>query len=154
MEENPAAESAPQTPVKQMMVDIKNAPNLTCRFCMAPTPPGVFFCPTCGKKLQEPPFTFSWAKFIGNMTLTILLPPMGIFPGIRHLRKDDQTAKILGITYIIVTVIATVVMLKITMDFVNNINEELNSTYLMQDYLNNPSGSVENQAEQLQQLEQ
>lgn len=143
-----------QTPSQAPSQVLADVPKPTCRFCTAPVAIDAFFCPTCGKKLKEPPFTFSWARFIGNLTLTILLPPLGIFPGIKHLKKDDQKAKILGAIYIVVTIIVTVVMIKVFYDFINSTNKMLNETYLMQDYLNDPSGSVEEQAEQLQGLGQ
>ena len=149
MEENQNLVPPGQTPEKQTLA---NSPELTCKFCHAPISQDVFFCPTCGKKLKEPPFKFTWAKFIGNMTLTILLPPLGIYPGIKHLRQPDQTAKILGSVYIIVTIIVCVVMVKVFVDFIDNTNKMLNSTYLMQDYINDPSGSVEEQTNELQQL--
>jgi hypothetical protein len=67
---------------------------------------------------------------------------------------NDQKAKILGILYILITILVTIVMIKVFYDFIINTNKMLNETYLMQDYIDNPSGSVIDQAEQLQELSQ
>ena len=52
--------------------------------------------------------------------------------GIKHLKNPNKTAKILGILYIVLTILVGVLMIKFTMDYVNNMNKALNDFYLQQ----------------------
>lgn len=140
-----------QAQVKQALADV---PGLKCKFCQAPISDNEYFCHACGKKLKEPPFKFSWTKIIGIMLLSVLLPPLGIFPGIRHLRMPDQRAKIVGATAIVLTILATIITIKIFADYMNSLNSQLGQMNSLQEFINSPTGSVQDQAKQLQNLEQ
>lgn len=124
--------------------------NQTCKYCKNPVAENFYFCPNCGKKLKEPPFKFSWGKTIAIILESIFLPPLGLIPGIKYFLKDDRRAQIIGVLAIALTIISTIVGIIFTVDFINNANKTYNNIYQTQDLLNNPSGSVQNQIEQLQ----
>lgn len=124
-----------------------------CKYCKNPIAENFYFCPNCGKKLKEPPFKFSWEKTIVIVLESILLPPLGLFPGIRHLRMKETGAKILGMAALVITTISTIIMIIFLKNYINNVNKQLNDVNYLQNIMENPSGSVQNQAEQLQNLE-
>ena len=96
-----------------------------CRFCNSPVSNNFFFCPTCGKKLHEPPITI--AKQIGIYALSILLPPLGLWPGIKYVFQKDEKTKAVGIIAIILTVISTIVTLWLFMNTITNLTSGIGS---------------------------
>lgn len=126
--------------------------NSTCKYCKAQISDTFYFCPNCGKKLKEPPFKFSWGKTIAIILESALLPPLGLFPGIKHLRMKETGAKILGLLAIVITIISAVVTTIYFVNFVNSLSKTYGDIYQTQNVINNPSGSAQNQVEQLQKL--
>ncbi len=96
-----------------------------CRFCNSPVLDSFFFCPTCGKKLHEPPITV--AKQIGIYALSILLPPLGLWPGIKYVFQKDEKTRAVGIIAIILTVISTIVTIWLFMNTIASITSGINS---------------------------
>jgi hypothetical protein len=99
--------------------------NTLCRFCNAPVSDSFFFCPTCGKKLHEPPMTI--AKQIGIYAMSLLLPPLGLWPGIRYVLQKDEKIKTVGIIAIILTIISTIVTLWLFMNTISSITSGISS---------------------------
>lgn len=102
----------------------------TCPFCHVVTFPNNYFCPNCGKKLREKPFSTSVLSQIGIYLLSVLLPPLGLWPAFRYLRQKDEKAKIVGLVALVLTVLSTVVTLWLAIQIMvsvnKNINEQLN----------------------------
>lgn len=94
--------------------------NLNCKFCGFLVSDNFYFCPNCGKKLKEPPLSTSIGKQLGIYALSIFLPPLGLLPGIKYLRQNDNKAKIIGVLAIALTIISTIVTINITLNFINN----------------------------------
>lgn len=86
----------------------------TCKFCGFPVSENFYFCPNCGKKLKEPPLSISVGKQIGIYALSILLPPLGLGPGIKYILNNDSKAKMIGLVAIILTIISTVLTIWLT----------------------------------------
>ncbi len=126
----------------------------TCKYCKNPVAESFYFCPNCGKKLKEPPFKFSWGKTIVILLESILLPPFGIIPGIRYLLKNDNKAMIVGLTAIILTFLSTGITIIYSINFINKTVSTYNNMGQTQNEINNPSGSAQNQIEQLQNANQ
>ena len=124
--------------------------NKTCKKCKAPIAENFYFCPTCGKKIKEPPYKFSWNKTIVILLESILLPPFGIIPGIRYLLKNDNRAILVGLSAIILTILSAVITLIYTINYINKTASTYNYMDATQNAINNPSGSVQNQIDQLQ----
>lgn len=94
--------------------------NTTCKYCGFSISPSFYFCPNCGKKLAEPPKSTSIGKQLYIYTISILLPPLGLMPGIKYLMDKNQKAKIIGIIAIVLTVISSVISIYLTLSFLNS----------------------------------
>ena len=94
--------------------------NLTCKFCSFPISENFYFCPNCGKKLKEPPLSTSIGKQIGVYALSIFLPPLGLWPGIKYLLQKERSAKAIGLVAIILTIISTILTIYLTIGFLSN----------------------------------
>ena len=128
--------------------------SVICKNCKQLVPSVSFFCPTCGKKIKEPPYKFSFLGVTGVVLESVLLPPMGIVPGIRYLRREETSAKMVGLLAIIITIAATVFMVAFLMNYINSVNSQLNDVNYLNNIYSNPQGSVQNQANELQKLNQ
>ncbi len=126
----------------------------TCKFCKSPTQESFYFCPNCGKKLKEPPFKFSLAKSITIIVAAILIPPFGIIPGVKYFLKDDRRAQFIGIITIAVTILATGLMIVVTMRVVNYYKESYNQIMQIQSSMNAaPASDQQNLINQIESLQ-
>ncbi|PIR80129.1 MAG: hypothetical protein COU25_01715 [Candidatus Levybacteria bacterium CG10_big_fil_rev_8_21_14_0_10_35_13] len=94
--------------------------NLTCKHCDFPIAENFYFCPKCGKPIKKIPLSTSITKQIYIYTISILLPPLGLWPGIRYLLQDSSKARIIGIIAIVLTIFSIALTVKITTDFINS----------------------------------
>ncbi|MGA2911455.1 MAG: zinc ribbon domain-containing protein [Candidatus Levyibacteriota bacterium] len=97
----------------------------TCPFCHFQLLQNYYFCPNCGKKISEPPITI--IKQIGVYLLSIFLPPLGLWPGIRYLFSKDEKTKKVGTIAIVLTIISTIVTLWLSVAMFNNLTKNVNS---------------------------
>lgn len=101
-----------------------------CPSCGRSVPQDFSFCPNCGKQIREAPLSVSLAAQIGIYAISVLLPPLGLWPGIKYYRHSDPAAKRIGTIAIVVTVISTVATLWLTFAFLNvylnTLNQSLN----------------------------
>jgi hypothetical protein len=95
-----------------------------CKFCGQSVFTNYYFCPYCGKKLIEPPITL--LKEIGVYLLSVLLPPLGLWPGIKYLLSKNSRAKRVGIIAIVLTIISTVITLYLSIGAFNSFNQAIN----------------------------
>lgn len=65
-------------------------------------------------------------KKVGLYIFSILIPPFGIIPAIRYIRNSDPSIKKVGITLLILTLIAFIVNVWIGIYFMNTLNETIN----------------------------
>lgn len=85
-----------------------------CPQCHQPILPEYYFCPNCGKKLEEAPLsTTVWAQLWLYIFTLIIMPLTGYlayrhWKGIQYFKSQDPKAKRIGITSIIL-LIGTVV---------------------------------------------
>jgi uncharacterized membrane protein YqaE (UPF0057 family) len=96
-----------------------------CKFCGQTVLANYYFCPYCGKKLIEPPITAM--REIGVYLLSVFLPPLGLWPGIKYLTQKNEKAKRVGTIAIILTIISVVVTIWISIGLVNNISQSLST---------------------------
>lgn len=137
--------------IPQAHAQTNNKPQATtCRYCKKPAWDSYFFCPNCGKKLKEPPFVFSWLKTIGVILESLLLPPLGIFPGVKYLRIKNNTARIVGLIAIIITIIMTLVLIILLRTYLNSVSQTYNQIYEMQTGIYNTNQTNLNQINDLQ----
>jgi hypothetical protein len=94
-----------------------------CVVCHLPLNENFYFCPNCGKKIKEPPPSVSFSKQLGVYALSIFLPPLGLWPGIKYLLQNDQKVKTVGMIAIVLTIISTIFTLWITFAAFNQVNQ-------------------------------
>lgn len=103
-----------------------------CPACKFGVVDGYVFCPHCGTKLKDVPFEIPVGKQIGIYLLSFLLPPLGLFPGIKLLKNPDEKAKHVGLVAIFLTILASIFTIWATVNFINTLNTTLNQQINMQ----------------------
>src|SRR3990167_4125595 len=93
---------------------------IPCPKCNFPILTSFNFCPNCGKKYKDPPFNASFLKIIGLISLSLFLPPIGLWPGFKLLFNSDRKAQLVGIILILITIVATGVSIWLTIGFINS----------------------------------
>ena len=96
-----------------------------CPVCKLPIFDSYIFCPNCGAKIREVVFTISVGKQISVYLISVLLPPLGVWPGIKYLLNPDEKAKKVGLIAIILTVISSIITIWMTISVLNGINKSL-----------------------------
>ncbi len=90
-----------------------------CKYCGFSVSETNYFCPNCGKKLKEPPQSTSIAKQIWVYAISILLPPLGLWPGIKYLRGNSILEKRIGLIAITLTIVSTIITIWLTFSLLN-----------------------------------
>lgn len=93
--------------------------NLTCKYCDFTVAENFYFCPNCGKKIKEPPLSTSISKQIYIYAISIIFPPLGLWPGIKYLLDKNPKAKVIGIVAIILTTVSLIITIQLTLSFLN-----------------------------------
>jgi len=96
-----------------------------CPQCALPILAVFNFCPNCGKELKDSMLPIPLGKQISVYLISLLLPPLGLWPGIKYLLRRNNQAKKVGVIAIILTVIATVVLSWFTMQLTTTILQQL-----------------------------
>ena len=98
----------------------------TCPVCHQPTSSTAYFCPNCGHNFHPIPLSTSTSSQLFLYIKCLLLPPLGIIWGIRYLRQPDRASKVVGWAAIAITTIVLLISIKVTVDLVNSVNEQVN----------------------------
>jgi len=101
--------------------------SLVCPSCHIEVRSTDYFCYNCGKNLKPKPLSTSLTQQILIYLGSVFLPPLGLVWGVRYLRQEDNTSKIVGVISIILTLVSLVLLLKFTNDFIKTVNEQVNS---------------------------
>ncbi|MCL4353542.1 zinc ribbon domain-containing protein [Patescibacteria group bacterium] len=99
---------------------------LSCPQCHQTVLESYYFCPNCGKNLKPAPLSITPLKQIGIYALSIFLPPLGLWPGVKYLMGSNKKAKVVGTVAIILTVLSTVISAWLFINWVNGINNSVN----------------------------
>ena len=91
-----------------------------CKYCGSSVLGTYYYCPNCGKKLKEPPLSIGLTKQIGVYVLSLVLPPLDLWTGIKYLRQDNITAKRIGIIAIVLTIISTILTIWLTIGLLSS----------------------------------
>lgn len=67
-------------------------------------------------------------KQIGIYAMSILLPPLGLWPGIKYIFQKDEKIKTVGIIAVILTIISIIVNLWLFMNIINSATSGVNSS--------------------------
>lgn len=104
-----------------------------CPQCHQPVSPSFYYCPNCGKKLSDPPLSTSGFTQTWIYAVSILLPPLGLWPAVKYIKNPDPGAKQIGWIAVVLTVISTGLTLWLTFAFlnsyINSISQSLGGIY-------------------------
>ncbi|MDO8582937.1 MAG: hypothetical protein Q7R51_00215 [bacterium] len=70
--------------------------------------------------------TFARQAFV--YVLSFLLPPLGLWPGIKYLKQDSEKSRMIGFIAIVLTVISTALTIWFTIGFMDEFNKQLQSS--------------------------
>ena len=101
-------------------------PQSNCRFCGGSILLSDYFCPNCGKKLKDKSLSTAITKQILVYSLSLLLPPLGLWPAIKYLKQDSEKSRIIGFIAILITIISIAITVWLTFRFMNIFNQQLN----------------------------
>lgn len=96
-----------------------------CPVCHFPLADNFYFCPNCGKNFKETPASFTFTKQLGIYLLSLFLPPLGLWPGIKYLSQTDPKAKKVGLIAIVLTILSTVITLWGAIKFIGTLNKTI-----------------------------
>jgi hypothetical protein len=99
---------------------------IRCRYCKAGISSEDYFCPNCGKQLKVKPSSTGFWNQAGIYLLSFLLPPFGLWPGIKYLRQPDKKAKMVGLVAILLTVISIALSFWIVAAYMDSYSKLLN----------------------------
>lgn len=97
-----------------------------CPRCKSALAPIVNFCPTCGFLIKEPPVVMSIKKQIGLYLVSFLLPPLGLWPGIKYLKNSDEKVRHVGLIAIFLTILSIIISTWAYIGFIKTVNKTLN----------------------------
>ena len=102
-------------------------PQIICHNCKISVLSSDYFCPNCGKKIKDKPLSTGLLKQILIYSLSIFLPPLGLWPAIRYLRQPDKKSKSIGLVIVVLTIISIVITTYLSINLLNSINKEINN---------------------------
>jgi len=107
------------------MIGMDSLP-IACPQCHQPVQPEWYFCPNCGKDLKAPPRSTTLLTQIGIYALSIFLPPLGLWPGIKYLRESDPKAKQIGMVAVALTILSVVATIWISFGLMQSYISQIN----------------------------
>lgn len=100
---------------------------LVCPTCGNILAPNDLFCPKCGTKVVRSMQPIGIGRQIWIYFVSLALPPFGLIWTWKYLRSDNSQVKRVGITAAILTVIAIVLTVWVTVGFLQSMQSQLNS---------------------------
>ncbi len=106
---------------------------MLCPQCHQPVTATEYFCPNCGKKLNEPPLSTSAGAQAGLYIFSIILPMICFLAvtrwrGIKYARSDDPKTRQIGLIAIALLAVSTFVTFWLAAIWINQtIQSSVNS---------------------------
>jgi len=117
------AVSQPSQPQPNLSFTQQSAPNI-CPNCGNLVLPNFKFCPNCGKVLDGK-FGISIGKQVYIYIMSVILPPTGLYWGIKYLLNPNPKVKIIGAVSGILTIVSLVVTFQIGFTFFQQFQKEI-----------------------------
>ncbi len=73
----------------------------------------------------EKPLSTTFLRQLLIYSVSLFLPPLGIWPAIKYLRQQDEKSKKIGLVALFLTIISIVITSWLTISFINSFNKEL-----------------------------
>ena len=100
---------------------------IKCKECGQEISDEALVCPNCGKPQRDKPPSVSLSRQITVYSVSLFLPPFGLWYVWKYLKQKDGKSKKIGIAALILTVISIIVTIWFAERLVNSINQALNS---------------------------
>jgi len=100
---------------------------IKCKECGHEISDEALACPNCGKPQKDKPLSISLSRQVVVYSVSLFLPPLGLWYAWKYLKQKDGKSKKIGITSLILTIISTIFTVWFTGRIVNSINQTLNS---------------------------
>jgi uncharacterized membrane protein YqaE (UPF0057 family) len=97
---------------------MEDQPGLFCQSCGAAVQADANFCPVCGKRLKV---DTGFVKKIIIYSVSLFLPPFGLWYAIKYLKQGDYESRKIGIISIILTVISTLATIWLSVGIINSL---------------------------------
>lgn len=94
-----------------------------CHTCHLAMQPSWYFCPNCGKQLNEPPLVISIPKQIGVYLVSFFLSPLGLGWAMKYIKHPDRKVRVVGFISLFLTFLA----LDLTLFYVNKMMQSYSS---------------------------
>lgn len=78
-------------------------------------------------QLKDKSLSTTIARQVFIYLLSFLLPPLGLWPGIKYLRQEDEKSRMIGFIAIFLTIISTAITIWLTVGFIDVFNQSINS---------------------------
>ena len=98
-----------------------------CPVCHVPVSDTFYFCPNCGKPLKPKAASSSFLTQFGIYALSIFLPPLGLWPGIKYLRQESGKTKAVGAVAIFLTIVFTFITIWLSMGLITKFSSQYQS---------------------------
>ena len=90
-----------------------------CTKCGTQFSAGLQFCPNCGAQIREKELSVTLFSQLWIYGMSVFLPPLGFWPGIKYFRSSDPKTKRIGMIALVLSLIATVLTIWATFAFLN-----------------------------------
>ena len=97
-----------------------------CKYCSKPVGENDIFCLSCGKRLKPQPASLSILSLIWLLTLSTLLPPLGIGLTIRYIKDQNPKARIIGWVSVFLTLTMITITYFVAKSYFESLNEQVN----------------------------
>lgn len=97
-----------------------------CPFCNKPVNTSLPFCPYCGSKVSVAGGSLSVAQQIKIYAISVFLTPLGLYYFFKYFRNDDQQKKKVAYIALILTIVTSIILIYISMNFVSAMNSYTN----------------------------
>ncbi len=111
-----------QQPQPNISFNQQTSPNI-CPSCGNMILPNFKFCPNCGKSVESREITVGRQIYI--YTMSLILPPIGLYYGIKYLFNSSTKKKIIGGVAALLTIISLIITIWISAGFFQQIQKEI-----------------------------
>lgn len=97
----------------------------TCPICHVVVRPTDFYCYNCGRNLHAKPLPTGMLAELACYAGSLLLPPFGLWWGMKYIKQDGAVSKRIGWMSIVLTILASVIVTVLTVRIFQGINMQV-----------------------------
>lgn len=98
-----------------------------CPSCKSPVLAAAYFCSSCGRQLRDKPLAATLSKKIIAYSVSLFLPPFGLWYAWKYLKRADYESRKIGIIAAALTVISILAAAWLAGALVDSVNRSLES---------------------------